>query len=322
MTTTTMRAAIFSGPKHIRIDQVPMPVPGPGQVRVRLQGCGVCASNLPVWQGRPWFEYPFAPGAPGHEGWGVVDALGEGVEDIEPGARVALLSYNAYAEYDVAAAAALVQLPTELDDAPFPGEPLACAMNIFRRSAIRAGQTVAVVGCGFLGILLVALAARAGARVLALSRRPYALTLAQRFGAAETVAVADPEAAMQQVQALTAGRGCERVLEVVGAQATLDMAAELVAERGMLIIAGYHQDGLRQINLQSWNWRGIDVINAHERDPAVYRAGLEAALTTFGSQGIDPAPLYTHRLGLAELPHAFATMAARPPGYLKALLQL
>ena len=65
---------------------------------------------------------------------------------------------------------------------------------------------------------------------------------------------------------LTGGRFCDVVIEAVGKQWPLDLAAELAGERGRLIIAGYHQDGLRQVNMQLWNWRGLDVINAHQRD--------------------------------------------------------
>ncbi|HVS76585.1 MAG TPA: alcohol dehydrogenase catalytic domain-containing protein, partial [Steroidobacteraceae bacterium] len=84
------------------VERVEAPAPAAGEVRVKLEGCGVCGSNLPVWEGRPWFNYPLDPGAPGHEGWGIVDRLGEGVDGVAPGDRVALLSYHAYAEYDVA----------------------------------------------------------------------------------------------------------------------------------------------------------------------------------------------------------------------------
>ncbi|MDN8878235.1 alcohol dehydrogenase catalytic domain-containing protein, partial [Staphylococcus aureus] len=81
-------------------------------------------------------------GSLGHEGWGVVDALGDGVTGLKVGDRIAALSYKAYAEYDLAAADAVVRLPDSLAGQPFPGEPLGCAMNIFRRSDIRAGQDV------------------------------------------------------------------------------------------------------------------------------------------------------------------------------------
>ncbi len=87
---------------------------------MRLAGCGICASNLPVWQGRDWFDYPLSPGAPGHEGWGEIDALGEGVEALAVGDAVAMLSYHAYAEHDLARANALVRLPARLGRAALP----------------------------------------------------------------------------------------------------------------------------------------------------------------------------------------------------------
>ena len=79
------------------------------------------------------------------------------------GDRVATLSGKSYAEYDVARADMAVRLPPELAGRPFPGEPIGCAMNIFRRSDVRAGDTVAIVGIGFLGAILTRLATDAGA---------------------------------------------------------------------------------------------------------------------------------------------------------------
>src|SRR5215213_8306067 len=149
MSEKTMRAAMLTGAGKYKILDVPRPEPGPAQVRVRLEGCGVCASNLTPWRGPEWMQFPTEPGALGHEGWGIVDAVGAGVEDLAVGDRVAALSYKAYAAYDLADADAVVPLPNTLAGQPFPGEPLGCAMNILRRSDIVAGQTVAIVGIGF-----------------------------------------------------------------------------------------------------------------------------------------------------------------------------
>ena len=121
---TTASAAVLTGEGRVEIAEVKPLQPGLGEVRVRLQGCGVCVSNLPVWEGRPWFRYPLASGAPGHEGWGIIDALGPEVSDFYMGQRVSALSHNAYAAYDIAASDALVPLPAELDKQPFPGEPV------------------------------------------------------------------------------------------------------------------------------------------------------------------------------------------------------
>jgi threonine dehydrogenase-like Zn-dependent dehydrogenase len=314
-----MHAARIRAPRQSEIQEIVLPRPGPKQVRVRLEGCGVCGSNLAVWQGRPWFSYPFEAGAPGHEGWGTVDQLGTDVDNVRIGDRVALLSYRAYAEYDVADADAVVSFPSQLSI--FPGEALGCALNVFRRSAIESGQAVAVIGIGFLGGLLVQLAARAGARVIAISRRSFALEIARRCGAAETVTLSALSDATARVLELTENRGCERVIEAAGEQPALDLAGELVAVRGRLIIAGYHQAGERRVNMQLWNWRGIDVVNAHERDAAKYIEGMQAAAEAVARGALDPSALYTHSYTLEELPDAFAALEGRPDKFLKAWIR-
>jgi threonine dehydrogenase-like Zn-dependent dehydrogenase len=315
------RAARFRAAGHIAVENVTVRLPGADEARVRLEGCGVCGSNLPVWEGRPWFQYPLEPGTPGHEGWGVIDAVGVGMKGFAVGDRVALLSTHAYAEYDFAGAEALVRLPPELAGKPFPGEPLACAVNIFRRSGIEAGQNVAVVGVGFLGAALTALATRAGARVVALSRRPFALRMAEECGAAATFELADdPAQGLRRARECVKSDGYERVIECVGSQAALDLASELTGTRARLVIAGYHQDGDRRVNLQQWNWRGLDVVNAHERDPAQYRRGMEEAVELVVRGEFDPWPLFTHRFPLEDIDAAFHALATRPEGFLKALV--
>lgn len=316
----TMRAAILTGPGQIQISEVERPEPGPGQVRLRLQGCGVCASNLTPWAGPEWMQYPTEPGALGHEAWGLVDAIGHGVEGLTVGDRVAALSYKSYAEYDLADADAVIPLPDTLAGQPFPGEPLGCAMNIFHRSEIRAGQTVAIIGIGFLGAILTKLASDAGARVIAISRRSFSLDLARRMGAAETIPMEDHAAIIERVKELTGGTFCDRVIEAVGKQWPLDLAGELTRERGKLIVAGYHQDGPRQVNMWLWNWRGIDVINAHERDAKIYMQGMREAVDAIASGRLDPSVLYTHTYPLDRLDEALNATRDRPDGFLKALV--
>src|SRR5215213_8562815 len=102
------RAAVITQPGRIELKQTLFRAPVADEVRVHLEGCGVCASNIPVWQGQPWFQYPLEPGAPGHEAWGRVHMTGPEVDDVIPGDRVALLSSHAYAEYDLCRASELV----------------------------------------------------------------------------------------------------------------------------------------------------------------------------------------------------------------------
>jgi threonine dehydrogenase-like Zn-dependent dehydrogenase len=327
--TKTMQAAVVAAPRKIEICEVPRPEPGPQQVRVRIEGCGVCCSNIPPWEGRDWFKYPFEPGQLGHEAWGTVDRIGEDVRGIAVSDRVALLSQHAYAEYDVADVGSVVVLPNNLSSSPFPAEPLGCAMNIFRRSHIRPGMTVAIVGIGFLGAVLTRLAEQAGARVIAISRRADSLAMADAMGAHELIPLDDHWKVINRVAELTSGSGgydvkgfCDVVIECTGKQWPLDLSGELCAVRGRLVIAGYHQDGLRQVNLQLWNWRGLDVINAHERDPEVYLKGMLDAVDAVSSGRLDPTALYTHRFSLDQLADALNATVERPPGFMKALVMM
>lgn len=318
----SMTAAVIARPGVLTLQQLALPQPGVGEVLVALEGCGVCASNLPVWEGREWFSYPLPPGNPGHEGWGRILEMGPEVRGLSVDDRVAFLSENAFATHETVAMESIVKLPSKLDDQPFPAEPLACAFNVFARSQIAPGDRVAVIGIGFLGAILTRLAANAGAEVIAISRRTFALKLAQQFGAAHLIPMDDHQEILEQVKDLTNGNGCDCVIEAVGKQWPLDLAGELTCTRGRLVVAGYHQDGPRQVNMQLWNWRGLNVINAHERDPAVYLSGMKSAINAVAQGKLDPTPLYTHTFSLAQLDKAFDLMQERPAGFLKALITL
>ncbi len=301
-----MRALIIAGPRKASVEMVDTPSPAPGEVLVQVEGCGVCGSNLPAWEGRSWFHYPLPPGAPGHEGWGRVVSTGE---------RVSFLSNRAFAEY--ATASALCRIP---DGLAFPGEAFGCIMNIYRRAGIRPGDRVAIVGIGFLGAGLVELAVGNGAEVTALTRRRWALDLAKSLGAKHTVTIREDEATVREALEHAPGDGYSVVIEAVGLQSTLALATKLVATRGRLVIAGYHQDGLRQVDMQLWNWRGIDVINAHERDETVYLAGMKAAVDATASGTLDARTLVSHKFCMSDAAQAFHALEHRPDGFLKAVV--
>jgi threonine dehydrogenase-like Zn-dependent dehydrogenase len=179
---------------------------------------------------------------------------------------------------------------------------------------------VAIVGIGFLGAILVKLASHAGARVIAISRRQESLDLARAMGAAEAIPMHDHWQIIESVRELTDGTFCDRVIEAVGKQWPLDLAAELTREGGRLVIAGYHQDGPRQVNMQLWNWRGFDVANAHERDPAVSVQGMREAVAAIENGVIDPKMLITHRYPLERLGEALDATRDRPGNFVKAVV--
>jgi threonine dehydrogenase-like Zn-dependent dehydrogenase len=302
-----VRAAVLEAPGRVALHAVPDPEPAAREVLLRVLGSGVCASELPLWEGREWFTYPRPAGEPGHEGWGVVHTLGSGVTELAAGQRVTFIGAGAHAENAVVPACRCVRHDF---DEPFPGEPLACAMNAFARSGVRGGERVAVVGAGFFGLLLVQLCRGVADEIAVVSRRGSALEQARDFGATET----------HDSYAEVVGDGSfDVVFEVTGHQEPLDLAAQLCRVRGRLVIVGYHQDGLRTVNLQLWNWRGLDVVNAHEREPERYAEGLRAAVSAMSAGRLQPAPLLTHRFGLDELGAAYAISARRPDGFVKAM---
>jgi 2-desacetyl-2-hydroxyethyl bacteriochlorophyllide A dehydrogenase len=315
-----MRAVVIDRPGSVSIAETALPIPGVGEVRVRLTGSGVCGSNLPVFEGRPWFSYPLSPGAPGHEGWGHVDALGEGVEHPAIGTPVAVLSERAFAQFDVTSVDRIVPISSALEASPFPAEAIACAVNVFRRAGIRAGDRVAVVGIGFLGALLVKLASDAGARVVAVTRRQFARERALALDAAAAVPLTDASSTVSAALAANDNSEFDTVIEATGLQLPLDIASRLTRIRGRLVIAGYHQDGMRHIDMQLWNWRGIDVINAHERDPGAYVEGLREAarLALAGALPLDQ--LVTHVFPIEDAAEAFRCAIERPDGFLKAVV--
>ena len=317
----TMRAAVIVEPGQVQVLEAPIPEPQAGEVRVKLEGCGVCASNLSPWAGQPWFSYPMQPGQLGHEGWGTIDALGPDTQGFQVGQRVAMLSNHAYAEFDVAPINSIVALPRELDGADFPGEPLGCALNIWKRCHVQRGDTIAIVGIGFLGALLSRLAVNDGARVIAISRRNFSLDVARSMGAYEAIAMSETWRVVDEVKRLTGDKLCDVVIEAVGKQEALDVASALCKERGRLVIAGYHQDGLRSVNMQEWNWRGLDVINAHEREHQVYIEGISQAAQAVAEKKLEPSSLYTHRFALEHLGQALDATRDRPDGFLKALIE-
>jgi threonine dehydrogenase-like Zn-dependent dehydrogenase len=304
-----VRALSLVAPRQARVLEVADPVPGAGSVLVHIRGCGVCGSDLNAWRGVAGIEYPLPAGAPGHEAWGEVVQLGEGVLTPQVGETVTGLMWNGFAELGVARAEDLVVVPSR---SLVLGEPLACAMNVVRRAGFAAGGRFAIVGFGYLAALVVQLLPRGVGPWVAVSRRADSRTLALQLGAEAACDFPDVPAAWWD--------GFPTVLEAAGVQQTLDYAGWLTAYGGRLVIAGYHADGVRTVNLQNWNWKGIDVINAHERQPATYVRALRAALEVLQAASVDLARLHTHAWPLAEAAEAFRMADERPSGFVKGVL--
>jgi threonine dehydrogenase-like Zn-dependent dehydrogenase len=311
---TRMRAAQIAGTRRVRVEEIALPQPSPRQLRFRVEGCGVSA--YPDWSANGEARLlPF--GEPGNEAWGTVDAVGSEVRHLRGGDRIAAFSQRGFAEYDVVEAHAAFALPEQLVGVPFPAALLGGVMDVFERARVVAGQVVGIVGIGFLGAALVQLAALSGAKVIALSRRAFSLTIAREMGAAALVQVQSVDDALARVLEETSGQLCNVVIEATGTAAALALASRLAAVQSTLVIAGRHH-GQREIDMGLWNERAIDVINAHQGDRDALMTAARSAAHAMQAGSLDLSGLYTHEVPLEGLAEALDLTVRRPLGFVKA----
>lgn len=327
-----MRVARLYSIDDIRIEDDRRPEPGPGEALVRTRACGICTGDL-----MGWYMQRKAPLVFGHEPAGEVVAVGEGVETVGEGDRVfahhhapcgrcrlcrrgdyvhcptwrsTSLRPGGMAEYfivpkDNLTADTLV-LPDEVDfEAGTLIEPMACVAKSIRRSGLSSGDTVVVIGVGIMGQLHVALAAHAGARVIAADMVPFRLERAHELGAAEVINV-DQRDLVEGVAEFSDGAMADVV--VVGPGSVQAMHSGIaVAGAGATVIlftASMPEDELALSPFRLY-FDEVSLIPSYSCGPDDTRAALE--LLRAGAVPVDK--LITHRFALEEVGEAMKTAA-------------
>jgi propanol-preferring alcohol dehydrogenase len=263
----TMQAAVvrsFGAP--LQIQEVPVPAPGPGEVLVKMIATGVCHTDLHAADG-DWPVKPSPPFIPGHEGAGVVAAVGAGVTDLKDGDGVGLAwlhdacgaceycitgwetlcgnqhnsgySVNgSFAEYAVGSAAYVARLPARSDFVALA--PILCAgvttYKGIKESETKAGEWLAISGIGGLGHIAIQYAKAMGIHVAALDVSEDKLALARSLGAEIAVDARSPDAAAQVVK-LTGG-GTHGVLVTAVSAPAFSQALSLVRRKGTVSLVG------------------------------------------------------------------------------------
>src|SRR3954447_6507865 len=302
-----MRAAELAWPgEPLRLVDRAVPDPGPGEVRVRVQACGVCGSDVFLQKGGFGDKVTW-PVIPGHEAAGTIDALGEGVSAYATGDQVALYYITvpsgdpwaargrpnispfvtrmgvdvdgAFAEFVVRPVEALIRPP-----AHGPPEGLAVLTDavatpihgLKRVARLQAGETLVVLGVGGLGSNAVQLGRAMGARVIAVTRSEAKLALARRLGADETVAAddGDPVAA---VKALTGGHGPDVVIQCVGSAAVDEQAIAMGGPGGRVVLIGSSLDPFRARAVDIF-WRELSVLGSRGFVPDDIRDAIDLYL--------------------------------------------
>jgi threonine dehydrogenase-like Zn-dependent dehydrogenase len=299
-----------------QIRQLDRPTFGPDEVLVRTSACGVCSGDLFVYQNR--FELAETHSRLGHEASGVVAEVGQRVTAFAEGDVVTALSEPAYSDFFVATPDQLCMLPPEIDPAFALGEPVACCVHAGNRFGTLPGHRVAVVGCGFMGLLCLQIAKHQEAGFLcALDPDASRLEMSKAFGA--DVALSPSETGAQGILAQTGE--FDLVIEAAGTQSALDLCGDLVTEHGCIVLVGYHQSkgGMRTVNMQQWNYKAIDVVNGHVRRPVEKAQAMCQGMGLMREGHIVTEPLVT-TYDLRDIEQAFRDLTSRKPGLVKAVL--
>lgn len=356
--TTSIRAAVFDG--AISVESVDLADPRPGEVRVKIAAAGVCHSDLHVTTGA--WDVP-APVVLGHEGSGVVTAVGEGIDDLEPGDHVVLswvpgcgecrycragrpaqcslvanvvagrgtlydgttrlsnergtihhyLGVSSYAEQVVVprSGAIKVRKDAPLEDIAIVGCAIATGVGAVRNTAgVQAGSTVAVIGCGGVGLACVQGARLAGAaRIVAVDVVSEKLELATKLGATDTIdaaATGDVVAAMREIEA----EGYDYVFDAIGKIATTEQAIAALGLGGAAVIVGLPPQGERASFDPLALAEGDQRILGSNYGSAVPERDIPALVDEVMAGNLDLASMISGRRPLDEAAAALDDLAA------------
>ncbi len=316
-----MKIAVLKDAGCIKLEERPIPEIEEDEMLIRMLVCGTCMSEYPEWRSGEPLGKVF-----GHEPVGVVVKSGANIKKFKPGDRVTGLFKNDFAEYTVSTEELATLVPEELEDVEAIGEPWSCLVSGAERIPVKLGDTVAIIGCGYMGLGVMQLMSIKGAgKIIAIDTREESLKFSQKSGADEIYKPDEipDEYIVDQWNGEMFSRGVDVVIEVTGGAAGLEMAGKMVRPHGILSIVGYHQSGgRREIDMKLWNWKAITVINAHERRDLIQMAYMREALTMFENNRINVKPMMTHEYTLENINKAFSDMKDKPEGYIKGYVRI
>ena len=311
---TSAKTVRYERDGSISIIEVEVPLPGFGEIQLQGGACGICSWDIATCKlGEKM--HPVAP--PGHEGVGIVSAVGPGVSGFEIGDRVA---GGGFATLRNISADRAYKIP----DSPWADEywivePVSCVVTGLDHCRLLAGDRVAVVGSGFMGLMLLqGLVHSFAQRVVAIDVVSSRLELAQRIGVQETYNLADIGAT--ELLAKLKPDEFDTVVDTTGSQAALDFSTDLVKRGGRINVFGWLKGDRASFDATKWHGGGFTVVNSSPssqiRDP------FPPAIRLMERRIIDLQPLVTHVVTLDEYPDLMKNIVAGNPTYVKGVIRL
>ena len=337
----TMVAAVLYGREDVRIEHVPVPRAEAGELIVRVSAALTCGTDLKVFRRGYHAKMIQPPALFGHEVAGVVAEIGEGVTNFATGDRVVpinsapcgkcyfckraqenlcedlLFNNGAYAEYIrspariVARNTLLVPEFVSLEHAAL-AEPLACALHGLEDSNPHSGDTVAVIGGGPLGLMILHVAALAGCKVIAVVKHDAQVEAATALGAAHVIHLTSDvssEDVVQAVRDLTPdGRGVDIAIEAVALPETWEQAVEMVRNGGVVNFFGGPETGTKvQFDTNRLHYGDLTLKATFHHTPEICRR----AFALIASGKFQASRFITGHASLGELNQAFAQLLDR-----------
>lgn len=333
-----MKAALFYGPRDIRVEEIAIPALGDEEVLVRVQTALTCGTDLKIFMRGTHPIIKETPSLFGHEFAGIVEAVGKGVRTIRPGMRVVAANSapcgtcffcrkgrlnlcenleflnGAYAEY-IRIPAPIVRrnlhvIPDGVSDNEAAlSEPLACVIHGTERTGIEPGDTVAVIGAGPIGLMFVALARRIGARTIVIGRNREKLERARALGAEHVLSineVPDPEHAIRDLT--DERRGVDVVIEAVGLPEIWERAMSIVRKGGTVnLFGGCERGTFVKVDTHKLHYDEMRIISVFHHTPL----HMKTALSMIAKREIPVDLLFTHEFRLEQIQDAFAAMEDR-----------
>ena len=344
----TIKAAVLHGIGDVRIDRVPMPeITQDNEVLVKMQAVGVCGSDVHYYKhGRIGDYVVETPMILGHESAGVVEAVGSAVQHVKPGDNVALEPgipcgvcaycrtgrYNlcadvrfmatppidgAFVEYVVHPAAFTYKLPDGMTCSEGAMmEPLAVGMHACELADVQAGDTVAVLGSGPIGLLAMEAAkARGATGIIAVDVVDFRLDLAKQLGADRIINAREVDT-VTAIREITEGLGVKVVFETAGTATTAQQSVEVVKKGGTIVLIGLGVQTAIPMNTTRLIVNEIKVLGVHR-----YANIYDRAIALVAQGTIDVASLITGEFSLDDVEEGLNASEKEPTKTVKSMIR-